>query len=88
MHQRMSTDKVAVLAPPPSSPPKPAQNNTSTGLTSDEAKARLEKDGPNAMADISAHLLRNALAKFWAPAPGHPRPRSCFSWYYIRISKP
>ena len=37
MHQRMSTDEVAVLAPPPSSPPKPP-NNTSTGLTSDRGE--------------------------------------------------
>jgi H+-transporting ATPase len=40
-----------------------------TGLTSDEAHTRLEKDGPNAMPDTSAHPLRNALAKFWAPVP-------------------
>jgi H+-transporting ATPase len=39
------------------------------GLTSDEARVRLEKDGPNAMPDTSAHPLRNALAKFWAPVP-------------------
>ena len=30
---------------------------------------RQEKDGPNAMPDTSAHPLRNALAKFWAPVP-------------------
>ena len=41
----------------------------SKGLTSDEARIRLEKDGPNAMPDTSAHPLRNALAKFWAPVP-------------------
>ena len=41
----------------------------SNGLTSDEAKSRLEKDGPNAMPDTSAHPFRNALAKFWAPVP-------------------
>jgi H+-transporting ATPase len=40
-----------------------------TGLTSDEAHTRLEKDGPNAMPDTSAHPLRNAVAKFWAPVP-------------------
>jgi H+-transporting ATPase len=39
------------------------------GLTSDEASARLAKDGPNAMPDTSAHPLRNAIAKFWAPVP-------------------
>jgi len=39
------------------------------GLTSDAARTRLENDGPNAMPDTSAHLLRNALDKFWAPVP-------------------
>ena len=47
----------------------PNQEVASTGLTSDEARTRLEKDGPNAMPDTSAHPLRNALAKFWAPVP-------------------
>jgi H+-transporting ATPase len=59
-----------VIAPaPPSQPEKPAQDIPSKGLTSDEARACLEKDGPNAMPDTSAHPLRNALAKFWAPVP-------------------
>ena len=39
------------------------------GLSSSEAAIRLKKDGPNAMPDISAHPLRNALLKFWAPVP-------------------
>ena len=47
----------------------PNQEVASTGLTSDEARTRLEKDGPNAMPDTSAHPLRNALAKLWAPVP-------------------
>jgi H+-transporting ATPase len=47
----------------------PKKDISSTGLTSDEARARLEKDGPNAMPDTSAHPLRNAMAKFWAPVP-------------------
>ena len=55
---------------PPSQPPKPVQDIPSKGLTSDEARARLEKDGPNAIPDTSAHPLRNALAKFWAPVTG------------------
>jgi H+-transporting ATPase len=54
---------------PPSQPAKPVQGIASKGLTSEEARARLEKDGPNAMPDTSAHPLRNALAKFWAPVP-------------------
>ncbi len=53
----------------PSQTPEPAEDILSKGLTSDEARARLEKDGPNAMPDTSAHLLRNALVKFWAPVP-------------------
>jgi H+-transporting ATPase len=44
-------------------------SSVSNGLTSDEAGRRLAKDGPNAMPDTSAHALRNALAKFWAPVP-------------------
>jgi magnesium-transporting ATPase (P-type) len=39
------------------------------GLTSGEARARLEKFGPNAMPDTAMHPLRRALAKFWAPVP-------------------
>jgi H+-transporting ATPase len=53
----------------PGPPANPGQSVPSNGLTSDEAKARLEKDGPNAMPDTSVHPLRNALAKFWAPVP-------------------
>jgi H+-transporting ATPase len=48
---------------------KANQEIGSRGLTSSEARARLEKDGPNAMPDTSAHPLRSALAKFWAPVP-------------------
>src|ERR1700678_4391253 len=50
-------------------PAKPVQNLTANVLTSAEACSRLQKDGPNAMPDVSAHPLRNALAKFWAPVP-------------------
>ena len=54
---------------PPNQPAKQVPGIASKGLTSDEAHARLEKDGPNAMPDTSAHPLRNAMAKFWAPVP-------------------
>ncbi len=57
-----------VLASLPTGP-APPNNFEPSGLTSDEAKIRLEKDGPNAMPDTSAHPLRNALTKFWAPVP-------------------
>jgi H+-transporting ATPase len=40
-----------------------------TGLTSDEARRRLEKFGPSAMPDASVHPLRRAFEKFWAPVP-------------------
>ena len=39
------------------------------GLTSDEARRKLEKFGPNAMPDTSQHPLLMALRKFWAPVP-------------------
>ena len=52
---------------------EPAQgsgkDNASLGLTSDEARARLAKYGPNAMPDTSIQPWRMALAKFWAPVP-------------------
>jgi H+-transporting ATPase len=41
----------------------------SSGLTSDEARTRLEKFGPNAVPDTALHPLRRALTKFWAPVP-------------------
>ena len=39
------------------------------GLTSKEADSRLQKFGPNNIADVSEHALRRALDKFWAPVP-------------------
>jgi len=39
------------------------------GLTSDEARRRLTKFGPNAIPDTSVHPLRMAVEKFWAPVP-------------------
>jgi H+-transporting ATPase len=40
-----------------------------TGLTSDEARRRLVKSGPNAMPDTNVYPIRMALEKFWAPVP-------------------
>jgi len=54
------------------SPDKPAADATdgsATGLTNDEAAARLKKFGPNAMPDATEHPLRSALSKFWTPVP-------------------
>jgi H+-transporting ATPase len=64
----MSADKIAAVASP-SPPAKPVEKTASKGLTSDVAAILLQKDGPNAMPDTSAHPLQNALAKFWAPVP-------------------
>ena len=60
----MSTDTADVLASPVS-----ATHPEMKGLTSEVAKNRLQKDGPNAMPDTSAYPLRNAISKFWAPVP-------------------
>jgi H+-transporting ATPase len=46
-----------------------AKDDSPIGLTSDEARRRLEKFGPNAMPDTSVHPLRTVLEKFWAPVP-------------------
>jgi H+-transporting ATPase len=50
------------------SPPTPA-SDSNIGLTSDEARRRLEKFGANAMPDIALHPFRMALEKLWAPVP-------------------
>ena len=44
-------------------------STSSAGLSSDEALSRLRKSGPNSMPDTSAHPIRSALGKFWAPVP-------------------
>jgi H+-transporting ATPase len=54
----------------PNTSRSPAQNiPPSTGLTSDEARRRLQEFGPNAVPDMAAHPLRRVLAAFWAPIP-------------------
>jgi H+-transporting ATPase len=45
------------------------KDNVGRGLSSDEARARLAKNGPNAMPDTAMRAWRMALAKFWAPVP-------------------
>jgi H+-transporting ATPase len=40
-----------------------------SGLTQAEAAKRLLADGPNAVADVTDHPLRNVLRTFWAPVP-------------------
>jgi H+-transporting ATPase len=39
------------------------------GLTSAEARQRLDRFGPNAVAEEAPQLWRRLLAKFWAPVP-------------------
>ena len=64
----MDTNTLTAVAPRnPTAPP--VQKTAPSGLTSDVASGRLQKDGPNAMPDTSAHPFRDALAKFWAPVP-------------------
>jgi H+-transporting ATPase len=49
--------------------PQTLAHPSSDGLTSNEAKADLQKVGPNSMPDIAAHPLRRAIKKLWAPVP-------------------
>jgi H+-transporting ATPase len=46
-----------------------ANNDLQNGLTSDEARRRLEKFGPNTISDTAVHPCRMAFEKFWAPVP-------------------
>jgi H+-transporting ATPase len=46
-----------------------AKDDLPSGLTSVEARRRLNEFGPNAMPDTSVHPFRMALEKFWAPVP-------------------
>src|SRR5208337_2408069 len=39
------------------------------GLTSEQARDRLAKFGPNAMPDTATRPWRVAIGKFWAPVP-------------------
>ena len=62
----------ALPSPESTPPPKSASAadiSPQNGLTSDEARRRLEKFGPNAMPDTALQPLRMALEKFWAPVP-------------------
>jgi H+-transporting ATPase len=59
------------LAPPLPAPAAVvlAASGSTGGLTSEEARARLEKSGPNSMPDTSSHPARRAVKKLWAPIP-------------------
>src|ERR1700728_2228220 len=66
---------MALTNSPPSASDSPAKSAPAakdvqaSGLSSEEARARLEKVGPNAMPDVALHPLRRALGKVWAPVP-------------------
>ncbi|MGC2461971.1 MAG: HAD-IC family P-type ATPase [Steroidobacteraceae bacterium] len=66
---------MATTIAPPSANAVPGSSATATkdvqatGLSSEEARDRLEKVGPNAVPDTALHPLRRALGKFWAPVP-------------------
>jgi H+-transporting ATPase len=59
------------FAPPSTAPAEftGPTNNSLNGLSSDEARKRLEKTGPNSMPDTAEKPLRRALSKFWTPIP-------------------
>jgi len=65
----MTTTVQSKPATVPSAKPAACATADSTGLTSDEARRRMQKFGPNTMPDTSMHPLRMALEKFWAPVP-------------------
>ena len=44
-------------------------DKTPAGLSSGDARLRLEKFGPNAVPDTALHPLRRALSQLWAPVP-------------------
>ena len=48
---------------------KEVSPTSGAGLTSDEARRRIGKFGPNTIPDTAMHPLRAALGKFWAPVP-------------------
>ena len=43
--------------------------DSSTGLTSEEARRRLAANGTNAVQDAVEHPINRALKKLWAPVP-------------------
>ncbi len=58
------------LAPPLAAPAAvAAASDSPDGLTSDEARRRLDQFGPNSMPDTSSHPARRAIEKLWAPIP-------------------
>ena len=59
---------VAPPIPAPAAVNAPA-NESPDGLTSEEARRRLDQAGPTSMPDTSSHPARSAVEKLWAPIP-------------------
>src|ERR1700683_2663244 len=66
---KMMIAETANSAPPTERRHHGGDDNLAPGLTSDDARARLAKYGPNAIPDTTLRPWRMALAKFWAPVP-------------------
>ena len=64
----ITTEPLSQIASPAPSA-KIADSSPQTGLTSAEARHRLEIFGPNAMPDAALHAWSGAAEKFWAPVP-------------------
>jgi H+-transporting ATPase len=67
-----SSSQPAAATPTFALPDKPVKADKSApqrGLSSGQARRRLEKIGPNSVTDTAVHPLRSALAKFWSPVP-------------------
>ncbi|MGB8348096.1 MAG: cation-transporting P-type ATPase, partial [Ktedonobacteraceae bacterium] len=47
-----------------------AEAAAAEGLTSQEAAERLQRSGPNTVAEEAPHRLQAFLKKFWSPIPG------------------
>jgi H+-transporting ATPase len=43
--------------------------DVTAGLTTSEARRRLDRGGPNVVADVAQHPVRRAMNKLWAPVP-------------------
>jgi H+-transporting ATPase len=78
------------VAPPVAAPAEVAvpANEFPNGLTSDEARRRFEKCGPNSMPDMAVNPLRRALTKFWSPFHGCSKRQLCWNWCSANMSKP
>jgi H+-transporting ATPase len=60
----------SIVAPPSIEvSPNAAGTEPQDGLTSPEARRRLDQFGPNSMPDTSSHPARMAVEKLWAPVP-------------------